>query len=136
MKLTKNFSKIEFDSRDGAEMPTQILDNVKIVAQNLQRVRDYTGLPIHINSGYRSVEHNRRIGGVPNSFHTKGMAADIVIRGKSPLDVFKLMRELMKSGIISKGGLGLYDSFVHYDIRGFEATWDNRKRKWYQRNVA
>ena len=40
MKLTSNFSKSEFDSKDGAEMPDDVLENVKIVAEQLQILID------------------------------------------------------------------------------------------------
>ncbi|GAA3623273.1 hypothetical protein GCM10022397_06230 [Flavivirga jejuensis] len=55
MRLTTNFSKMEFDSRDGAVMPDSIIKNIKELAKNLQVVRDYLGEPIHINSGYRCI---------------------------------------------------------------------------------
>lgn len=58
MQLTKNFNKIEFDSKDGANMPKSVLENIKIVAHNLQVLRDHIKKPIHINSGYRSVLHS------------------------------------------------------------------------------
>jgi hypothetical protein len=54
MKLTSNFSKSEFDSKDGAEMPDDVLENVKIVAEQLQILRDVLNVPIKINSAYRS----------------------------------------------------------------------------------
>jgi len=41
MKLTDNFSKKEFDSKDGAEMPPEVLENIKELALNLQVIRDY-----------------------------------------------------------------------------------------------
>jgi hypothetical protein len=54
MKLTNNFSKSEFDSKDGAEMPDDVLENVKKLAGYLQILRDHLGKSIKINSGYRS----------------------------------------------------------------------------------
>jgi hypothetical protein len=54
MKLTKNFSKLEFDSKDGAEMPNEVLENVKKLAGYLQILRDHLDKSIKINSGYRS----------------------------------------------------------------------------------
>ncbi len=129
MKLTNNFNTLEFESRDGATMPAWVLNNIKELARNLQVLRDYIGKPIHINSGYRSIEHNRRIGGVPNSYHTKGMAADIAVKGYTSKRLAKVIRKLMNEGKITKGGIGLYNGFVHYDIRGYLAKWDNSS--WY-----
>ncbi|WP_418308481.1 YcbK family protein, partial [Parasutterella sp.] len=45
--------------------------------QLLEEIRDEFGKPIVVNSGYRSPEHNKNIGGAKNSYHVKGMAADI-----------------------------------------------------------
>lgn len=47
------------------------------VCYKLDRARELYGFPIIITCGYRSPEHNAKIGGVPNSAHTKGMAVDI-----------------------------------------------------------
>lgn len=49
----------------------------KLVDNVLDPLREWYGKPIYISSGYRSQELNRAIGGVSNSFHTKGYAADI-----------------------------------------------------------
>lgn len=129
MKLTKNFNKIEFESKDGAEMPEWVLTNIKELAKNLQVIRDVVGVPVHINSGYRSPQHNKRIGGVRNSKHTKGLAADITVQNYTPKKLARLILKLIKQGKIKQGGVGLYNGFVHYDIRGYKARWD--KSPWY-----
>lgn len=123
MRLTKNFSKDEFESKDGAEMPQEVLYNVQKLANQLQFLRDYLGRPIKINSGYRSPSHNQRIGGKPRSQHLLGKAADIVVRNMSPLDVAKVIEDLISSGDMLQGGLKAYKNFVHYDIRGLRARW-------------
>ncbi len=46
-------------------------------------------------SGYRSPAHNKALGGVDGSQHTKGTAADIVVRGVSPLEVAQYAEHLM-----------------------------------------
>ena len=125
MKLTDNFSLNEFNSKDGAEMPAEVLENCLKLAVNLQTIRDEAGCAIHINSAYRSPEHNKRIGGVKNSQHTKGTAADLVSRKHTPNQLYDLIENLIERGKISQGGLGLYRSFVHYDIRKTRARWDN-----------
>jgi len=124
MKLTENFSKAEFDSKDGSQMPDDVLENVKLLAEQLQFLRDYLQKPIHINSGYRSPSHNTAIGGSKTSQHLKGKAADIVINGMLPIEVYHLIAMLIDDGEISEGGLGLYNTFVHYDIRGNRARWE------------
>jgi len=125
MKLTKNFNKIEFDSKDGAEMPDKVLENIKKLAKQLQVLRDEIGQSIHINSGYRSPQHNKKVGGVDNSFHLIGKAADITSKNYTPKKLYKVIQKLINEGKIDEGGIGLYNGFVHYDIRGYKARWDN-----------
>ena len=83
MRLTKNFSLSEFDCNDGTEMPSELLTNVLELAENLQVLRDFVGVPIKINSAYRSLSHNSKIGGSKSSQHLFAKAADIVIEGEN-----------------------------------------------------
>ena len=126
--MTKNFSKEEFDCNDGSEMPINVYHNMVKVANQLQTLRDYIGKPIQVNSAWRSEEYNASIGGVKNSQHIMGRAADIVIKGMTPIEVSKIIEELISKGDMLQGGLGLYDSFVHYDIRGERKRWDYQKK--------
>jgi len=123
MKLTSNFELSEFASKDGSTTPLDVIENLKELASNLQVIRDTIKAPIRINSGYRSPAHNKRIGGATNSFHVKGIAADIVIDGYTPEEVFATLEILMRSGKIKKGGLKKYRTFVHYDTRGVIKRW-------------
>ena len=87
----------------------------------LQMARDIVGKPLHINSGYRSPEYNKQVGGVPNSYHTQGMAFDISLRN---IDRYELVAALRKAGFT---GIGHYPTFVHADIRpGLPVTFDRR----------
>ena len=122
--MTKNFTKEEFDCNDGSEMPINVYHNMVKVANQLQILRDELKKPIHINSAYRSEDYNKQIGGVKNSQHIMGRAADIAIKGMTPIEVSKVIERLISNGDMLQGGLGLYDSFVHYDIRGTKARWD------------
>ena len=126
--MTKNFSKEEFDCKCNCgvcEMPINIYHNMVKVANQLQILRNYIGKPITINSGYRSEEYNASIkGSSKKSQHVMGRAADIVVKGMSPLAVHTTIELLIEKGDMLQGGLGLYDSFVHYDIRGTKARWD------------
>jgi uncharacterized protein YcbK (DUF882 family) len=126
--MTKNFSKEEFDCNDGSEMPINVYHNMVKVANQLQTLRDYIGKPIQVNSAWRSEEYNASIGGVKNSQHIMGRAADIVIKGMTPIEVSKIIEELVSKGDMLQGGLGIYSSFVHYDIRGTKARWDYSKK--------
>jgi uncharacterized protein YcbK (DUF882 family) len=123
MILTKNFNKQEFDSKDGAEMPLEVLQNIKELATNLQVLRDELKAPITINSGYRSPKHNAKIGGAKRSQHLLGTASDIVVSGHTPQEVAIVIEDLIRSGKMKQGGLKAYNSFTHYDIRGVRARW-------------
>ena len=123
--MTKNFSKEEFDCSDGSEMNIAIYHNMVKVANQLQILRNYIGKPITVNSAYRSQEYNASIGGAKNSQHIMGRAADIVVKGMSPLAVHTTIELLIEKGDMLQGGLGLYEKkgFVHYDIRGTNTQW-------------
>ena len=125
MKLTKNFDLTEFDSKDGAEMPAEVLCNVRKVAENLQVLRDELGAPITVNSGYRSPEHNKRVGGATGSTHLTGHGADIVVKGYTPQQVYDTIERLQAEGRMEQGGLHAYSGFVHYDN-----GYGNRRRRW------
>ena len=139
MKLTENFYLIEFRCKDGTLVPEALIPVVTELAQNLQVIRDELtskigkDCPININSAYRTSSHNREIGGSTRSQHLRGTAADIWAGRKrrdgtkeyfvSPSDLHGIIEDLIKSGKIKQGGLGKYNSFTHYDIRGTRARW-------------
>ena len=124
--MTNNFKKSEFDCKCGCEMPGDVFVNITKLANQLQYVRDNVSMPITINSAYRCEAHNKSVGGSVNSQHLLGKAADIVIQGLDPvLDTYDYLDELMLSGEILQGGLGMYQSFTHYDIRKNKARWNN-----------
>ena len=127
MKLERNFDSDEFRCKCkqcvDKKFPPEVLKHLKILAKQLQMVRDAIGKPIVIYSGYRCQFHNTNVGGAKNSQHLLGIAADIHIDGKSPKEVHALVEQLMDKDIIMQGGLGLYDSFVHYDYRGKRTRW-------------
>ena len=123
MKLSKNFSLKEFNCKDGSTIPDELLSNVQELAEQLQILRDFIGKPITINSGYRSPSHNKRIGGVKNSQHVLGKAADIKVEGIRAFEIYGIISELEKDGRMKIGGLGNYTNFTHVDIRKSRARW-------------
>ena len=68
-KLTENFKLSEFKCKDGTDVPEDLMENVKLLCENLQVLRDHIGKPIRVISGYRSPKYNRRIGGAKRSQH-------------------------------------------------------------------
>ena len=116
------FDTREFESKDGAKSPYGETVVKPELVHLLNRIREKWGKPIIINSAYRSPEHNAAVGGVPNSFHVQGLAADIRPEKQEDLDE---LQDLCLE-IVADGGVGLYDTFVHVDARGRKARWDNR----------
>ncbi len=106
--MMKYFKREEFDSPDepgsGINMHEEIL-------HMLDAVRKEYGKPIKINSGYRTKARNKKIGGVPDSSHLKGLAADISC--KTSKDRFVLLNLLVKAGFKR---IGVASSFIHVDI--------------------
>jgi uncharacterized protein YcbK (DUF882 family) len=124
MQLTKNFNISEFQCKCGCEMPEFVKKNVEELARDLQVIRDKVGVGFTPNSAYRCPKHNTAVGGVKTSQHLKGKAADISIKGIEPSEVADLVEDLMKTEVITKGGVGRYNSFTHVDIRGTNARWN------------
>ena len=124
-QLTQNFNIDEFACNDRANTPVpgKYILNTLHLAQNLQVLRDYLQSTIKVNSGYRTPLYNLKVGGVITSQHLKAKAADIVVSGRSPEEVYKSIEKLIDSGKMTEGGLGLYKNFVHYDVRGVKARW-------------
>ena len=85
----------------------------------LDRIRERAGYPIYINSGYRCSEHNAEVGGVPDSQHVHGIAADIRSEMVSVRKLAQIAEEEGADGI----GIYLEDGFVHVDVRGYTSRW-------------
>lgn len=130
VQLTKNFKLSEFVSRhDPQDLPAVFFPHVQRLAFSLQMLRDHVNRPIIILSGYRSVEHNIEVGGSPKSQHLFAKAADITIPGLAPFIVAAIIEDLIEGRFMKEGGLGIYDTWVHYDVRGEHARWDLRNKK-------
>ena len=122
-KITKNFSLEEFKCKDGSDIPNTALLNIVELARNLEVLRTAINKPIVINSGYRSPKYNAKIGGVKDSQHLRGTAADIRVAGMTPKELAEVIEELIKRKKMKEGGIGIYPNFTHYDIRGIKARW-------------
>lgn len=128
---SEHFTLQEFQCKDSnhTPCPTAYRGNLQELMDNLEVLRsELSESPISINSGYRTPAHNKHVGGKPKSQHQVGKAADIVISGYSPAEVYNTIDRLQKSGRMNKGGLGWYPKhgFVHYDVRGVNARWGKK----------
>lgn len=119
--LSENFTYKEFEESETADKlgidntikRDLIRNNIKeLVFHILQPLRDKFDVPIHINSGYRCLKLNTAIGGVPSSQHVMGQAADIIVEGKKPIEVAKMIVEMG----LPYDQLGLYGTFVHVSV--------------------
>ena len=116
--LSDNFKVKEFACNDGSDT---VLISDELV-DLLQKIRDHFGVAVTINSGYRTSAYNKKVGGATNSQHVKGTAADIVAKGVTPLEVAQYAEYLMPNS----GGIGVYQTFTHVDVRADRSRWDNR----------
>ena len=103
----KYFTLDEFDCpslpNSGKNMDTNFLTK-------LEEAREIAGVPFKITSGYRTKEHNKEVGGVPNSSHLIGVAADVSVSGGH--DRYVILNALIKAGFKR---LGVAKTFIHCD---------------------
>lgn len=103
----KYFKTSEFDSPDepgsGSKMHQTTLDL-------LEACRDLASVPFYITSGYRTKAHNKKVGGVNSSSHTKGYAVDI--RCRSSKERFKIINAALEAGFTR---IGVSGNFIHLD---------------------
>ncbi|EEI90212.1 peptidase M15 [Sphingobacterium spiritivorum ATCC 33300] len=124
MQLTKNFTLAEFACKDGTAVPPRFYSNVTRLAQNLQNLRDYIGTAVVITgSGYRTAIHNKKVKGALHSQHLTASAADINVKGYTPDQLAVIIEKLISKGVMAEGGIGIYKTFLHYDIRGVKVRW-------------
>lgn len=93
----------------------EVVENLKKVMYILDIVRVYIGKPILINSGYRCKKLNEMVGGVQNSMHTKGLAADFRTKEKEDINtMFEFLKKNQKKlGVIE---LINYKTFIHMGV--------------------
>ena len=104
----KYFTYGEFDSQDLKGSGKNVSDEL---INMLDIVRKKYGKSVVINSGYRTPEHNKSVGGTPESSHIKGLAADIACNNST--DRFKLEGVLREVGFKR---IGMGSTFIHVDI--------------------
>lgn len=104
-QLSKDFKLSEMTASTTAVLmqidntpPKECVDRLRILCKEvLQQARDTYGKSIHINSGYRSKELNKAVGGQANSYHLKGQAADLHVETEK--DGYLLSALLLRSNL-------------------------------------
>lgn len=90
---------------------------VKIADAIRERIRK----PISVNSGLRCKTHNANVGGVSNSQHLYGTAADLGCPiGCTPSHMASIAEEIMGN----TGGIGIYSWGIHIDTRSTKSRWN------------
>lgn len=117
MKKIKYFTLAELLNSSTAKRlnidntPTfDVVDNLNRLASYLDDIRTKYGKPITVTSGFRSIALNKAVGGVANSQHTKGLAADLVCT-----DMEKLVSIIRETGE--------YDQLITEHRKGSKSYW-------------
>ena len=116
------FTRDEFACKCGGKYcngyPAEIdMGMVKIADE----IRARIGKPISINSGLRCKTHNANVGGVSNSQHLLGKAADLGCPiGCTPAQMASIAETIMGN----TGGIGIYTWGIHIDTRYAKSRWN------------
>lgn len=116
---TKNFSGKEFACRCGCGYERA---EARLVAM-VQKIRDAMDEPLRVTSGCRCATHNQKVGGVPESWHTQGLAADLQCASGSG----GLFRTILK--LCAQGELNDLEYCKHYPGKNFVHLDMGAKRK-------
>lgn len=121
-KDIRYFTRAEFKCKCGGRFcngyPVEIDMNMVKIADE---IRNRIGKPIQINSGIRCKTHNANVGGVSNSRHLYGNAADLGCpSGCTPEQMASIAEEIMGD----TGGIGIYQWGIHIDTRSTKSRWN------------
>ena len=108
-KIGQHFKVREFACKDGSQV-VYVDDHLVSI---LDILRNKIGKPVHINSGYRTPEWNKKCGGAKYSYHMCGMAADIRVNGMSAKELANKLNEIVPD----ECGIIVYSTWVHFDVR-------------------
>ena len=106
IQFTNHFNSKEFESPDCNKHKISV-----DLVNKLESLRLDYGRSITVTSGYRSKEHNAKVGGVENSQHVQGLAADLTAK-----DLDKL-HELCLKLFNAIGDGRKKGKFIHVDVR-------------------
>ncbi len=107
----KYFKRHEFACKCGRYCngyPTEMKKGVLAV---LDRTREHFGSPATVSSGLRCKQHNTNVGGVANSRHLSGKAADFCVRGKTSAQVLAFVQNQPET----RYAYAIDSSYVHVD---------------------
>lgn len=118
--MSKYFTDEELRCKCCGELPPGGID--PHLLDVLDDIREEVGQPLELSCAYRCPKHNEEVGGVSNSQHVEGTAADILVPACWKVD--ELADVARRCGA---DGIGLYynQDFVHVDTRGYRAEWSD-----------
>lgn len=117
--MSNNFNRSEFACK-GKGCCNHAARIQQRLVNALQKLRENINKPIIVVSGYRCSKHNIEVGGAKESMHVKGLAADIRVDGMS---IQELYEAVLAIPAFSDGGVGIYKTWIHVDIREKKARW-------------
>lgn len=134
-RISENFYLSEFKCKckrhckGSNPMPPTLLVNILELTREKVNKRVSFNFKMKITSAFRCKYHNKEEGGGRRSQHLKNYAVDFrdylkrvdteILRDCA----YEAMRELG-----AEGGIGIYNTFLHVDIRGYSAKWDLRTK--------
>jgi len=115
IKIAKHFNLSEF----ACPCCNLVMLHPKLLAK-LVELRNILERPVYITSGYRCSGYNHQIGGITNSYHCIGLAADIKVKDINLITLLEICEN------IDFNGIGLYEkkNFLHLDVR------PTRRARW------
>ncbi|MEA2022366.1 MAG: D-Ala-D-Ala carboxypeptidase family metallohydrolase [Candidatus Caldatribacteriota bacterium] len=121
IKIAKHFRLSEFS----CPCCNRVMLHPKLLAK-LVELRNILERPVYITSGYRCPKYNQKVGGVLNSYHCIGLAADITVKDMELI----LLLEICEN--IDFNGIGFYEKkhFLHLDVR------PTKKARWREELVV
>ena len=128
-RLSKHFVIEEFDCKDGTKVKRREWDGLEYLCrQYLEPMRRRFGA-CSVHSGYRTIPWNNHVGGEKNSYHIypvhdgNDQAVDVSFAKGTPAQWHAMANNIRRRKRGGRGGLGLYRTFVHIDLRDFQSNW-------------
>lgn len=127
MTASQTATRFRIDNTPGA---AQVLNMIALCTDVLDPIRELVGAPVHVSSGYRSVDLNRAVNGSRTSQHIRGQAADITVPGMS---IAQLMDLIISSGIEFDQIIDEFGEWVHISYSDIKSK-PNRRSILYARH--
>lgn len=128
-RLSPHFVVEEFDCHDGTKVGVRDYKGLETLCKTyLEPLRAKFGT-VTVLSGFRTAMYNRKIHGASKSFHIytihdgNDQAVDIKCARGTPKEWHSTLNWLRNHKMGGRGGLGLYSTFCHVDLRDYAANW-------------